>query len=333
MREVSMKHRLSKEHLFVGVAVASLTLAACGGDDEPTGSPGGGTAASIAVISGDDQRVAVGRSVLEELVVKVTNAQGGGVSSQTVTWEVTAGGGTVSQSISTTNVNGEASISFTAAASEEDNTVSATVGGLTPVDFTIKAVVAASIVVTAGDAQSARTSQPLAEDLEVRVTASDNGPVPNLPVAWAVTLGGGSLAGASTNTNADGRATNGFTLGSGAGANASTASAAALGAVTFNATGTTPVTVTVDMQNIAFSAPGGGDDVTIMLGDTVRWVNQDAVQHTATSTSMPAGGASFDSGFLSQSEAFTYVPNSRGTWVYFCEVHPVQMRDATITVQ
>ncbi len=72
-----------------------------------------------------------------------------------------------------------------------------------------------------------------------------------------------------------------------------------------------------------------------MLGDTVIWVNKDAVLegHTATSTSTPMGGTSFNSGLMLQDDTFPYVPDVRGEWVYRCEVHPAAMQDARITVQ
>lgn len=78
-------------------------------------------------------------------------------------------------------------------------------------------------------------------------------------------------------------------------------------------------------------ATGGGDVVTILLGDTVRWLNRDGVNHTATSSSTPPGGSTFDSPLLSLNDTFDFVPNVR-TWTYFCRVHPDIMRDATITV-
>jgi plastocyanin len=88
------------------------------------------------------------------------------------------------------------------------------------------------------------------------------------------------------------------------------------------------------MQNIAFVAPDGTDDVTISLGQSVEWMNLDqGVQHTATSNEVPAGGDSFDSGLLSTDESFVFTPNVTGTWTYFCEVHPSQMQGATIVVQ
>ena len=87
------------------------------------------------------------------------------------------------------------------------------------------------------------------------------------------------------------------------------------------------------MQNIAFVAPDGSDDVAITLGQSVEWVNLDqGIQHTATSNEVPAGGDAFDSGLLSTNDTFVFTPNVAGTWVYFCEVHPTDMFGATITV-
>ncbi|MDP2577368.1 MAG: hypothetical protein Q8W48_06620, partial [Candidatus Palauibacterales bacterium] len=67
------------------------------------------------------------------------------------------------------------------------------------------------------------------------------------------------------------------------------------------------VLVTVTMQGTAFNAPGGGDDVTIQLGDTVRWMNLDPFNHTATSTSLPTGGSAFDSPLLGFNQTFDFV--------------------------
>ena len=86
------------------------------------------------------------------------------------------------------------------------------------------------------------------------------------------------------------------------------------------------------MENIAFVAPDGSDDVTIPLGASVEWKNLDSVSHTATSDDVPDGGDAFDSGLLGTNESFVFTPNVAGTWVYHCEVHPAQMAGATITV-
>lgn len=89
---------------------------------------------------------------------------------------------------------------------------------------------------------------------------------------------------------------------------------------------------TIEIRDLAFQAPGGGDAITVSVGDTVRWINQDAVAHTVTSSDTPQGGASFDSGTLNQGQTFVFVPQTRGTWTYLCEFHPALMFGARVIV-
>lgn len=325
-----------------GLAVATaFVLVGCGGGDGPTGGDGGGNgggagaATSISPVSGDTQRGVPGSSLLAPFVVKVGDAAGNGISGITVTWSVTAGGGSLSQTSTVTNSVGEATVVLTLGSPAGQNTVTASAAELTgsPVTFTASAVEPTSIVSVSGAGQSARLAQPLSQPLVVEVRAGDGLGVPGVTVSWAVTVGGGTVSATST-TGATGRASADFTLGPSTGANSVTASVSGLmgSPVSFDATATLPVRVTVEMLGIAFVAPGGGDNITIMLGDTVEWVNRDAVQHDATSNSQPSGGSSFASPLLSLGQTFRFVPNVRGAWVYFCTVHPVQMRDARITV-
>jgi plastocyanin len=331
------RSHLAYRFTVVAVATAALTWAAC--SDSTTGTDNGngngnGVPTNISPVSGNNQRIIVSGTLLEPLVVRVLDDGGDGVRGVTVMWSVTAGGGSVSSATSVTNVAGDASISFTAGTTEESNTINASVDGITSsINLTAVAVAPNSVSVSGGGAQTARTSQSLADELEVTVEASDNGPVPGATVDWMVTGGGGNLSSASSTTDADGAATNGLTLGPNVGDNTVQASAGAGINTNVTAAGTQAVTVTVTMQNIAFNAPGGGDDITIMLGDTVSWTNADAVLHTATSNSTPSGGLSFDSGNLVQGAGFSFVPNTRGEWVYFCEIHPTQMQNARITVE
>lgn len=80
---------------------------------------------------------------------------------------------------------------------------------------------------------------------------------------------------------------------------------------------------TIAIQNYAFSPAA----VTVPLGSTVTWVNQDAVPHTVTSTSGPA---SFDSGQMTSGASYSATFKTAGTYKYYCADHP-QMT-ATITV-
>lgn len=335
-----MRNRM-RSWITASFALTALGLAACG-DDDPS-APGGGTMpAHIAVLSGDNQRVSIGGRVLAPLRVRVTDTQNRGVSGVTVNWQVTEGGGWVSgfsRATSTTDNDGEAIVEFVAGGDEEESTITASVSGVSgTATFTVVALAPASIAVASGDNQEVRTGISLAEELVVRVTASDGGPVPGTIVDWAVTAGDLSMSESSSTTNADGRAAFvGVGTAVSAGAIEVTArprAAAHAVAVRFHLQASVPVTVTVTMENIAFNAPGGGD-ITIMRGDTVRWLNTEsvAVDHTATSTQTPAGGTPFDSGLLSPGEEFSVVPNARGVWIYRCEEHPTTMVDARITVR
>ena len=72
-------------------------------------------------------------------------------------------------------------------------------------------------------------------------------------------------------------------------------------------------THTVAIADFAFSP----DTLTITAGDTVTWTNEDAVAHTATSTS-----GAFDSGDLEQGESFSLTFTTPGTYDYLCTPHP-----------
>ena len=317
-----------------GLGAAVLLLTACGGDGNGTTGPAG-EPTTLAALSGDAQRVAVRGMLVAPFVVKVTDASNRAVSGVTVNWTVTGGGGSLSAATSTTNSFGEASVTLTAGATAGANTVTAAVSGLTgsPATFTATALEPAAIVIVGGNGQTARTTQPLADSLKIRVNAGDGDPLPGAQVVWVATAGGGTFSNPNTLTNASGRAATVLTLGNFPVGNTVTATIASTAiSATLNATATSPVSVEVTMQNTAFNAPGGGDDVTILLGDTVRWVNLDNDQHTATSSFEPTDGRAFDSGLLSLNDTFVFVPNVRGQWTYLCEVHPVSMQGARITV-
>ena len=56
-------------------------------------------------------------------------------------------------------------------------------------------------------------------------------------------------------------------------------------------------------------------EITIRKGETVTWINQDSVRHTAT-------GKYFDSGLLSKGQSFTQTFNEAGAFDYICTPHP-----------
>jgi plastocyanin len=70
-------------------------------------------------------------------------------------------------------------------------------------------------------------------------------------------------------------------------------------------------------------------DLSIEVGDIVRWTNQDQTVHTTTSGT---GGQSpgvpdgtWDSGNLDQDSTFTFQFDNAGTFSYYCTPHPTSM--------
>jgi plastocyanin len=74
-------------------------------------------------------------------------------------------------------------------------------------------------------------------------------------------------------------------------------------------------------------------DLTISLGDTVRWTNNGNVGHTSTSGSESNAGAIWNSGTLSRGESFSFRFSNPGSFPYFCRIHGSLVMSGTITVQ
>ena len=81
---------------------------------------------------------------------------------------------------------------------------------------------------------------------------------------------------------------------------------------------------TVEIKNYAF-APAA---VTVPVGTTVTWVNEDTVPHTVTSKSGPA---KFDSGQLASGASWSATFATPGTYDYYCADHPQMVAKITIT--
>ena len=87
-------------------------------------------------------------------------------------------------------------------------------------------------------------------------------------------------------------------------------------------------------STVSVSIPKGADvntappgylpgNVTVVVGinNTVVWTNNDASDHTVTSTSIPAGATAFDSGLFAPGKNFTQTFTIPGTYEYHCTIH------------
>lgn len=81
-------------------------------------------------------------------------------------------------------------------------------------------------------------------------------------------------------------------------------------------------TVVVNIQNFLFTP----SNVTVNIGDVVKWVNKDNFTHTTTSTA-PSG---LWDATLAPNATFSRVFNKEGTYAYHCKIHPSMTGGITV---
>ena len=221
-----------------------------------TGSPVIFTATAVApipsrvVINGGDGQTALINSAVPTIpAVRVVDAAGIGVPGFTVTFTVTAGGGTVTGGDAVTNINGFASVgSWVLGPNPGANTLTATAGTLSgsPITFNATGIAPApvAIAIFAGNQQTANSGTQVPIKPAVVVTDAQGRGVPGVNVVFSIGSGSGSITGSSTFTNTSGVATVGsWTLGIGANSLRATVTGLAGSPVTFVAVGTFAVQV------------------------------------------------------------------------------------------
>jgi len=75
----------------------------------------------------------------------------------------------------------------------------------------------------------------------------------------------------------------------------------------------TPAHDNVDISGFAFVP----STLTVSVGTTVTWTNNDSVSHTVTSNDNL-----FESGNLAKGATFSHTFNQKGTFNYHCSIHP-----------
>lgn len=86
-------------------------------------------------------------------------------------------------------------------------------------------------------------------------------------------------------------------------------------------------------NNCGFKDANGNVNVTITVGTTIKWTNTGSTSHTTTScdsshassTGCPGGSNSsevWDSNVLQAGATFSHTFNTKGTFAYYCSLHP-----------
>ncbi|MBA3318535.1 MAG: Ig-like domain repeat protein, partial [Gemmatimonadales bacterium] len=197
------------------------------------------SANGLAGVSGDGQTGVAGETLADPLVVEVTDAFGNPIEGVPITW-TPVGGGSVSESSTTSGADGRSSVTRTLGPTSGAQTTLATSEGLagSPVQFshTVVAGNASRVLVVAGNNQSAPPGAALPLELVVELVDPDGNPVVGAPITWVVTGGGGTLTPPTGITGADGRAATTWTLGPSVGTNTAQAIVSGVGQAEFTAT-------------------------------------------------------------------------------------------------
>lgn len=193
----------------VPLCLALVTTTACrDGSTTPI------TAESVAVASGSGQTGTVGTALASPLAVKVTGSDGRGFAGAAVSWQVGSGGGTASPASTTTNIEGNATTTFTLGPRTGDQTVTASVAGVGSVTFSARARAGAvaGVEVVSGDGQTGAPGQPLENPIVVQIVDQFGNVVGDAAVTFTASGGGSANPGQAT-SGEDGRAESRWTLG------------------------------------------------------------------------------------------------------------------------
>ena len=191
---------------------------------------------TLTKLSGDKQQGLSESTLAQPFEVSVLDQNGDPFPGATVTFSVTAGGGTLSTTTATTDVNGRAASTLTLGGDPGRNTVAVRVADLKPVIFSATAqAVPTSLTKVSGDEQEGSAGASLADPFVISVVDQAGAAFSGANVTFAVTAGDGTLSATSATTDENGRAAATLTLGL-PGANTVTASVAGLDPVTFTAT-------------------------------------------------------------------------------------------------
>jgi PKD repeat protein len=220
----------------------------------------------LVVLGGNNESAGIKSLIADPLLVELVDASGGAIANRAVTFTITRGDGVLNpdqqnqQTVTlNTDNNGQASVTYQLGTrvGVGDNQVTVTSDGAAgEAIFNETATVGAPVVVNvvSGDQQSGAVGQQLANPLVAIVVDVGGNPVPNVPITFTVTQGGGSLvaqgssATATTsvvaNSDANGKAAALLTLGAQEGTNNNIVTASFQGsqtsAATFNASGLQP---------------------------------------------------------------------------------------------
>ncbi|MDB5168880.1 MAG: blue (type 1) copper domain protein [Candidatus Saccharibacteria bacterium] len=83
----------------------------------------------------------------------------------------------------------------------------------------------------------------------------------------------------------------------------------------------------INIKNYAFDP----SNVTVKVGTTVTWTNQDSIGHTVTSDDSDTNTMKLESKLLSKGETYSVTFTKAGTYTYHCTPHTYMKGTVTVT--
>lgn len=193
-----------RRRLHLGALAGAVALAACG---ETTANVALG-ASRVSAINATGLTGVAGSALSTPIEVRVLASDDQPLAGATVTFNVTAGGGSVSPGSAVSNADGVARTTWTLGRTAGTNTLTASIGGATTsINATGTAGRAATVAGVSGDAQSAAAGAAVAIAPGVRVNDANGNPVEGVAVTFTVLSGGGRVTNPVRTTNTGGIAT------------------------------------------------------------------------------------------------------------------------------
>jgi alpha-tubulin suppressor-like RCC1 family protein len=270
-------------HPRIAAALVLLALTTRCGDSVNPALP-----SALVLFSGTGQNDSLGATLTNPFVVRVLDAGANGLPGIPVVWSVTAGGGNLSVTESTTDQNGRASVILTLGTVPGANTVSASVAHLTSVSFSATAYGPAAQLAFTGQPSNSIAGSAIGPSLEVTIQDAQGNRVSRATHAVTVAITSGT---GGTGATLGGTATQGAVNGVATFSNLSIAKAATGYTLTATASGLTADTSTTfnvgpaPSVHLTFTTPPSDVTAGAVITPAVQLTIYDGYGNLATTAS------------------------------------------------
>lgn len=279
-----------------------------------------GPPALFSIVAGNNQKGKAGNALGAPLVVKLLDQFGYAVSGAKVTWTPGVFGGSVAVASDTSGADGTASAAWTLGTSAVPQTMSASVGILTPLVFsaTAAADTGRTLIPITGSGQTASVGTTLPTAISLKVTDQFGNPIAGETITWGDSIaGGGSILPVKSTTDNTGMASAQWTLGNLAGAQLVRSKSSSGATTSFTASGTVAFS---DVQSGNFQACATATTNNRVycwgLGDAGQLAKGENISNSsAPSVAVSIGGDTLRGPFLQVRQVFA------GSG-YFCALSP-----------